>query len=101
MDQEHFRIHFRRTPFWRAKRRGVLRNAAIVAGNQRSQDCIEPLKSLLQDEDELIRAAAVWSLSQMELQNIEEIFEPLSLNEQSSLVQAELQHFRQTRTRAL
>ncbi|MBL8872376.1 MAG: tRNA epoxyqueuosine(34) reductase QueG [Planctomycetaceae bacterium] len=101
MDQEHFRVHFRRTPFWRAKRRGVLRNAAIVAGNQRSPDCIEPLKRLLQDEDELIRAAAVWSLSQMELQNIEEIFEPLSLKEQSSLVQAELQYFRQTRTRAL
>jgi len=34
MDDETFRRRFRHTPLWRAKRRGILRNAAIVLGNQ-------------------------------------------------------------------
>ena len=35
LDDESFRERFRRTPLWRGKRRGVLRNAAIVLGNAR------------------------------------------------------------------
>jgi len=34
LDDETFRRRFRHTPLWRAKRRGILRNAAIVLGNQ-------------------------------------------------------------------
>ena len=36
LDDEAFRRRFRHTPLWRAKRRGILRNAAIVLGNQRA-----------------------------------------------------------------
>jgi|JI9StandDraft_1071089.scaffolds.fasta_scaffold00349_32 epoxyqueuosine reductase len=99
MTQEQFRSHFRQTPFWRAKRRGVIRNAAIVAANLRALDCVEPLKCLLQDDDDLIRAASVWSLTQMNLPEIETILEPLWQNEPSEMVRAELQHFRNTRPR--
>jgi epoxyqueuosine reductase len=52
MNPDAFRKHFRQTPFWRAKRRGVIRNAAIVAGNQRALECAPPLRQLLQDEDD-------------------------------------------------
>jgi epoxyqueuosine reductase len=34
LDEAGFRKRFRGTPFWRAKRQGVLRNAAIVLSNQ-------------------------------------------------------------------
>ena len=32
-DEARFRERFRRTPLWRSKRRGLLRNAAIVLGS--------------------------------------------------------------------
>ena len=35
LDEAAFRARFRHSPLWRAKRRGLLRNAAIVLGNQR------------------------------------------------------------------
>jgi epoxyqueuosine reductase len=97
MDQEQFRQHFRHTPFWRAKRRGVIRNAAIVAGNQQALECLEPLRRLLQDEDELIRAAAVWAITQMPIDNTTNLLETLRELETSPLVQAELQSYFKSR----
>ena len=40
LDDESFRTRFRRTPMWRSKRRGLLRNAAIVLGNQRDNSAV-------------------------------------------------------------
>ena len=37
IDETEFRRRFRKTPLWRAKRRGLLRNAAIVMGNHAHQ----------------------------------------------------------------
>ncbi len=34
LDDAAFRERFRHSPLWRPKRRGILRNAAIVLGNQ-------------------------------------------------------------------
>lgn len=100
MDLEGFRRHFRQTPFWRAKRRGVIRNAAIVAANQRDLECVEPLKQLLHDEDELIRASAVWALTQMPIDDLNSYLEPLQKIESSPLVQTELQRYFQSGTEA-
>ena len=97
MDQEQFRQHFRHTPFWRAKRRGVIRNAAIVAGNQQALECLEPLRRLLQDEDELIRASAVWAITQMPIDDTTTLLEPIREHETSPLVQAELQSYFKSR----
>ncbi len=36
LDEAAVRARFRHSPLWRAKRRGLLRNAAIVLGNQRA-----------------------------------------------------------------
>lgn len=61
-----FRQHFRTTPLWRAKRRGILRNAAIVLGNQRTLEAIPSLTHALTDPEPLVRGAAAWALGQIQ-----------------------------------
>jgi epoxyqueuosine reductase len=61
-DDDEFRHHFRRTPLWRSKRRGLLRNAAIVLGNQRPRDAIMALAVGLHDAEPLVREACAWAL---------------------------------------
>lgn len=56
---------FRESPLSRARRRGMLRNAAVVLGNQLNSDAIPALSNLLfKDPEPLIRAHAAWSLGQ-------------------------------------
>ena len=59
---EAFRSRFRKTPLWRAKRGGLLRNAAIVLGNRPTKAAIPALILGLNDEDPLVRAACAWAL---------------------------------------
>ncbi|MDA7977754.1 MAG: tRNA epoxyqueuosine(34) reductase QueG [Pirellulales bacterium] len=65
LSEVEFRERFRGTPLWRAKRRGLLRNAAIVLGNQRHAAAVPVLTQALDDEEPLIRAAAAWALGQI------------------------------------
>lgn len=62
LDDEGFRKRFRGTPLWRPKRRGILRNAAIVLGNQRPEGADAILAKALQDEEPLVRCASAWAL---------------------------------------
>ena len=62
LDDEAFRRRFRNTPLWRAKRRGLLRNAAIVLGNRPTRDAIPALVRGLNDPEPLIRGACAWAL---------------------------------------
>ncbi len=62
LDDEAFRERFRHTPLWRAKRRGLLRNAAIVLGNRPHAASIPALISGLNDREPLVRGASVWAL---------------------------------------
>jgi epoxyqueuosine reductase len=64
LDDAGFRVRFRHTPLWRAKRRGLLRNAAIVLGNQCDPEAIEALILGLADSDALVRGACAWALGQ-------------------------------------
>lgn len=64
LDDESFRARFRKTPLWRAKRRGLLRNAAIILGNQRPPGATETLLHGLGDPEPLVRAACAWALGQ-------------------------------------
>jgi epoxyqueuosine reductase len=64
MTDEQFRRRFRRSPLWRPKRRGILRNAAIVLGNQRHPRAIEALALGLDDAEPLVREACAWALGQ-------------------------------------
>ncbi len=65
LDDAEFRARFRKTPFWRSRRRGMLRNAAIVLGNQRSKSGIPPLQQGLHDDEPLVRGASAWALGQI------------------------------------
>ncbi len=65
LSESEFRARFRRTPLWRSKRRGILRNAAIVLGNQRFEPAAEPLSAGLDDEESLVRGACAWALGQI------------------------------------
>lgn len=66
MDDEQFRIQFKKTPLWRSKRRGILRNAAIILGNTRPDHARSALIRALDDSEPLIRGAVVWALRQYE-----------------------------------
>lgn len=61
-DEAAIRARFRSTPLWRARRRGLLRNAAYVLGNQRSTPAIPALLSGLRDCEPLVRGACAWAL---------------------------------------
>ncbi|TWT56232.1 tRNA epoxyqueuosine(34) reductase QueG [Allorhodopirellula solitaria] len=65
LDEDSFRERFRKTPMWRTRRRGLLRNAAIVLGNTGTFDCLSPLLSGLQDTEPMVRAACVWAIFQI------------------------------------
>lgn len=62
MDDEQFRQRFRKTPLWRPKRRGLLRNAAIVLGNRPDAGNLPALQAGVNDLEPLVRAASAWAL---------------------------------------
>jgi len=62
LDEAGFKERFRHSPLWRAKRRGILRNAAIVLGNQRSRQAIPALTRGLKDEEAIVGEACAWAL---------------------------------------
>jgi epoxyqueuosine reductase len=66
LDDEAFRRRFRDTPLWRAKRRGILRNAAIVLGNQQqAAAATTALTKGLTDPEPLVREACGWALARI------------------------------------
>lgn len=69
LSDEAFRQKFRKTPMWRTRRRGVLRNASIVLGNAAGRDALPVLRAAASDEDELVRESAQWAIGQIEARN--------------------------------
>jgi len=65
LSDEQFRSRFRHTPLWRPKRRGMLRNAAIVLGNQLASTASAALLRGLADDEPLVREASAWALSRV------------------------------------
>ena len=64
-DAEAFQ-RFAGTPLLRAKRSGLLRNAAVAAGNSQSLQLTKPLINLLHsDPDPLVRAHSAWALGRI------------------------------------
>ncbi|MCS7306720.1 MAG: tRNA epoxyqueuosine(34) reductase QueG [Thermoguttaceae bacterium] len=62
LTEDQFRERFRGSPLWRAKRAGILRNAALVLGNRPSEQGLAALCQALQDKDPMVRAACAWAL---------------------------------------
>jgi epoxyqueuosine reductase len=65
LTEADFRTRFRHTPLWRSHRRGLLRNAAIVLGNQRAAAAVPALTKGLADDEPLVREACAWALARI------------------------------------
>jgi epoxyqueuosine reductase len=66
LDDDGFQRRFRKSAVARTKRRGLLRNAAVVLGNSGNRDAMAVLARSLADEIEpLVRAHAAWALGQL------------------------------------
>ncbi len=61
LDEAAFRGRFRGTVFFRAKRAGLLRNAAIVLGNCGDESCLPALDRAAADANEMVQEAAAWA----------------------------------------
>ena len=65
LDDAGFRARFRGTPVQRARRRGLVRNACVAAGNARGPAFAPILMALLADFEPLVRGHAAWALGQL------------------------------------
>ncbi len=66
LSEEDFRRRFRGTALMRTKRRGLLRNAALVLGNIGNETALPALRRALEDLEPLVREAAAWAIQQIE-----------------------------------
>lgn len=66
LSEEQFRRRFRGTALMRSKRRGLLRNAAIVLGNQGDASALPALRHALADPDPVVREAAQWAIERIQ-----------------------------------
>jgi epoxyqueuosine reductase len=66
LDDAGFRARYRGTPVLRAKRRGLVRNACVAAGNAGDPALVPALVPLLDDAEPLIRGHAAWALRRIE-----------------------------------
>jgi epoxyqueuosine reductase len=71
LDRPAFNARFKGTPLLRAKRRGVLRNACIAAGNWGSPQALPPLEQLLHDEEQLLHEHAAWAIARIAAKQME------------------------------
>jgi epoxyqueuosine reductase len=65
LDRAAFNARFKGTPLARAKRRGVLRNACIAAGNWGNPQTLPLLEKLLHDEEPLLHEHAAWAIARI------------------------------------
>tara|TARA_R110002111_G_scaffold256979_2_gene324631 strand:+ start:126402 stop:127574 length:1173 start_codon:yes stop_codon:yes gene_type:complete len=65
LDEAAFQKRFQSTPMSRARRAGLLRNAAIVLGNQGDHAAVPVLLQAICDSEPLIRGAAAWALGNL------------------------------------
>ncbi len=90
MDEDAYRSRFRRTPLWRPHRGGLLRNAAIVLGNQRDRDAFPALALGLLDDEPLVRGACAWALGRLGSHPAREVLERALVSESEEEVLGEI-----------
>lgn len=72
--EDEFHAKFCHTPLTRPKRAGLLRNAAVVAGNNLSEEVLPELMWLIENEsDQVIREHVLWALSRYEDKKVQRI----------------------------
>lgn len=68
LSEEEFRTLFRRSPVWRAKYQGFLRNVAIALGNSQNPAMREPLGRLANHRDSVVARTACSALAHLDAQ---------------------------------
>jgi epoxyqueuosine reductase len=66
LDDAGFRALFSGSPIKRSGRGRMVRNAAVAAGNSGDAALVAPVAALLDDEDPVVRGAAVWALGRLD-----------------------------------
>ncbi len=66
LTEEEFRAVFRRSPVWRTKYIGFLRNVALAMGNSGLSDMRKPLERLIEHPSEVVSTAARESLRRLD-----------------------------------
>ncbi|MEM8918500.1 MAG: tRNA epoxyqueuosine(34) reductase QueG [Pseudomonadota bacterium] len=66
MDDAGFREIFSGSPIKRTGRNRMVRNSLIAAGNSGDTALVPAVRKLLDDEEPVVRGAAVWALSQLD-----------------------------------
>jgi epoxyqueuosine reductase len=90
LKETEFRNRFGKTPLWRPRRRGILRNAAIALGNRPHPDHLDALQLGLNDCEPLIRGASAWAIGKHRLERSAWILKQRSEIETDSEVKEEI-----------
>jgi epoxyqueuosine reductase len=94
LNDDEFRARFRHTPLWRPRRRGLLRNAAIVLGNRPMESALPALIHGLSDSEPIVRGACAWALGQFRQHAAREALEHRLKFEEDVEVKDEIQSAR-------
>lgn len=87
---EEFRNRFRGTPLTRPKRRGLLRNAAVVAANVGATAAVPALIERIEhDAEPLIRSHALWALARLDEERARGLSHRLVRNDPDAFVREE------------
>jgi epoxyqueuosine reductase len=76
MTEDEFHARFRGTAVLRTRRRGLLRNAALLLGSNGDQAALPALRAALGDADEMVRDAARWAIDQIGQKSADEVNMP-------------------------
>ena len=66
LDDEAFRDAYRGSPIKRIKRKRLIRNVLIAAGNSGRADLVGQVTALLDDEEPVVRGTAIWALKELD-----------------------------------
>jgi epoxyqueuosine reductase len=66
LTEQEFRERFRRTPVYRARYAGFLRNVALAMGNAPREDYRRALENLALNPDSMVAEQARWSLKRLD-----------------------------------
>jgi epoxyqueuosine reductase len=90
LDEAAFAARFAGSPIKRIKRRGLLRNACVAAGNWGSPSAVPALSRLLADPEPILRGHAAWALRQIDNKEARAAVQQALANETDEQVKEEL-----------
>ncbi len=90
LSQADFSARFRGSPVKRAKRRGYLRNVAVVLGNLNDPAALPALAAALEDQEPLVRAHAAWALGEIGGENVRKLLAETFQDEETPQVKEEI-----------